>query len=174
MWLWWCIRRVWVSWTSLCVLTQVILTYYWLISSDTNLWLVDIILILTSDWLTESGAGAEWEKARKMQQKMGKTRQHVESRISEITDILAPASPSSGPSAPPPRSSQPPPRPSQPPPQQQQPPSYEEVMKPPSYSQTVKQDNNSGAMRRSETTESLSEQGEILFSIPGVQVRPWS
>ena len=31
-----------------------------------------------------------WEKARKMQQKMSKTRSHVESRIIEITNILAP------------------------------------------------------------------------------------
>ena len=31
-----------------------------------------------------------WEKARKMQHKMSKTRSHVESRIIEITNLLAP------------------------------------------------------------------------------------
>ena len=36
------------------------------------------------------GEGLVWEKARKMQQKMSKTRSHVESRIIEITNILAP------------------------------------------------------------------------------------
>merc|ERR1719228_1973457 len=40
---------------------------------------------------TQSGAGPTWEKARKMQQKMTKTRSHVEFRIIELTDILAPA-----------------------------------------------------------------------------------
>ena len=34
--------------------------------------------------------GDEWARARTMQQKMGRTRSHVESRILEITEILAP------------------------------------------------------------------------------------
>eukprot|EP00092_Neocalanus_flemingeri_P040513 GFUD01044118.1.p1 GENE.GFUD01044118.1~~GFUD01044118.1.p1 ORF type:complete len:589 (-),score=207.51 GFUD01044118.1:128-1894(-) len=38
----------------------------------------------------ENGAGPTWEKARKMQVKMSKTRSHVESRIFELTNILAP------------------------------------------------------------------------------------
>jgi hypothetical protein len=36
------------------------------------------------------GKGDEWARARTMQQKMGRTRSHVESRILEITEILAP------------------------------------------------------------------------------------
>merc|ERR1719431_2436369 len=39
---------------------------------------------------TEIEEGLVWEKARKMQLKMSKTRSHVESRIIEITNILAP------------------------------------------------------------------------------------
>lgn len=117
---------------------------------------------------TESGSGECWVKARTMQQKMGKTRDHVESRITALTDILAPP-----PTTAPPRSA--PARPPAPPaPAQQQPPSYEEVMKPPSYTQTVKQENGGPVtMTRSETSESVksdSEQGEILFSMAGVQV----
>ena len=36
------------------------------------------------------GVGVSWEKARKMQHKMSKTRSHVQSRILEITNLLAP------------------------------------------------------------------------------------
>ena len=36
------------------------------------------------------GVGVSWEKARKMQHKMSKTRNHVQSRILEITNLLAP------------------------------------------------------------------------------------
>jgi len=39
---------------------------------------------------TEMGDGPTWEKARKMQLKMSKTRSHVQSRILEITNQLAP------------------------------------------------------------------------------------
>lgn len=42
---------------------------------------------------TEGGQGPEWEKARKMQEKMSKTRIHVSDRIIQLTDILAPPSP---------------------------------------------------------------------------------
>ena len=36
------------------------------------------------------GLGIIWEKARKMQQKMSSARSHVQSRINEITNLLAP------------------------------------------------------------------------------------
>merc|ERR1719186_885691 len=39
---------------------------------------------------TKMGVGMSWEKARKMQHKMSKTRSHVQSRILEITNLLAP------------------------------------------------------------------------------------
>jgi len=41
----------------------------------------------------EGGQGPEWEKAKKMQEKMSKTRIHVSDRIIQLTDILAPPSP---------------------------------------------------------------------------------
>ena len=105
-----------------------------------------------------------------MQQKMGKTRLHVDSRIRTLTDILAPVPADLRPERPPPPSV--PPSEPQPP---ARPPSYEEAtLPPPSYSQTCvsEQPNTSGVMRRSETSDSVSssEQGEIMFSMPDVQV----
>ena len=93
---------------------------------------------------------------------MSKTRVHVESRITDLANILAP------PQAVP-----------QPPPQlavastslPTDPPTYEEsVVPPPTYSQSCAGQPNT--MRRSETSDSVSsgEQGEILFSMAGVQV----
>ena len=124
-----------------------------------------------------------------MQQKMGKTRVHVESRIKAITDILAPptaavpSAPSSGPR--PPRPAQPPvsaaPAPAaasapgtqpQPP---ERPPSYEEAtLPPPTYRQSCA-DTEAGAgarLPRSQTSDSVTsgEQGEVLFSMGEVQV----
>jgi len=126
---------------------------------------------------TEIGEGLVWEKARKMQQKMSKTRSHVESRIIEITNILAPpisqeerkgsgdetptqsneaASKEEGSNS-----------------NVNCPPCYETAMcqetpaAPPSYIET-----DPGTMKRSATSDSMgsSEQGEILFSMGGVQV----
>jgi len=42
---------------------------------------------------TEAGQGPDWVKAKKMQEKMSKTRIHVSDRIIQLTDILAPPSP---------------------------------------------------------------------------------
>merc|ERR1719206_1195116 len=129
----------------------------------------------------EIGEGLVWEKARKMQQKMSKTRSHVESRIIEITNILAPP--------PPPPISQEERRSSriETPAQSNEaatqeegsnskatcPPSneaargQETTLAPPPYTEK-----DPGKMKRSETSDSVgsSEQGEILFSMSGVQV----
>ena len=125
-----------------------------------------------------------------MQAKMGKTRVHVESRISALTDILAPpvASPTSVPAAitqTPNQNTQStsaisntasqPHNIDQPPPQ---PPSYEEAtLPPPSYRQTLSSDNLGAEARlpRSQTSDSVTsvtsgEAGEILFSMSEVQV----
>ena len=140
------------------------------------------------------GEGPKWEKARTMQAKMGTTRSHVESRITALTDILAPpvASASSVPSE---RTQTPhqithqttrsaskksstasqPQNPPQPP---TQPPSYEEAtLPPPSYRQTLTSDNLGTVARlpRSQTSDSVTsvtsgEAGEILFSMGEVQV----
>jgi len=137
---------------------------------------------------TQSGSGGAWDKARKMQTKMSKTRSHVESRIRILTDELAP-----------PIESKPPPRP--PPPQGSPlPPSYDQATTlhhaPPPYSRS--QESNSrplmqeaevveisdddtqpeagnlqnSRMMTSETNDSMSSsvQGEILFSMSRVQV----
>ncbi len=138
--------------------------------------------------LALQGEGPKWEKARTMQAKMGKTRGHVESRITALTDILAPpvASASSVPSETPqqstlsasskPSTASPPQNSPQPPPQ---PPSYEEAtLPPPSYRQTLTSDNLGAEARlpRSHTSDSVTsvtsgEAGEILFSMGEVQVR---
>eukprot|EP00092_Neocalanus_flemingeri_P009711 GFUD01010459.1.p1 GENE.GFUD01010459.1~~GFUD01010459.1.p1 ORF type:complete len:110 (+),score=19.73 GFUD01010459.1:58-387(+) len=39
----------------------------------------------------EIGLGLNWEKGRKMQQKMSKTRSHVQSRILQISEQLSPS-----------------------------------------------------------------------------------
>ena len=122
-----------------------------------------------------------------MQQKMGKTRVHVESRIKAITDILAPptaavpSAPSSGPR---------PPRPAQPPvlaaaasapgtqpqsPAPERPPSYEDAtLPPPTYRQSCADTEAGAAARlpRSQTSDSVSSGagGEVLFSMAEVQV----
>jgi len=135
---------------------------------------------------TESGTGPAWEKARKMQQKMTKTRSHVESRIYEITEKLtSPETPQ--------QSSRlsvnvPPPRPSPPgviraPSRPDAPPSYADAIAgpasapPPPYTPVIDLTNEpeptpAGGIPRSETSDSVSssEQGEILFSLEGVQV----
>ena len=137
------------------------------------------------------GTGPACQKARTMQQKMGKTRVHVESRIKAITDILAPptaavpSAPSSGPR--PPRPAQPPvsaaaapaaasaPGTQPQPPAPERPPSYEEAtLPPPSYRQSCA-DTEAGAgarLPRSQTSDSVTsgEQGEVLFSMGEVQV----
>jgi len=135
---------------------------------------------------TESGTGPAWEKARKMQQKMTKTRSHVESRIYEITEKLtSPETPQ--------QSSRlsvnvPPPRPSPPgvikaPSRPDAPPSYADAIAgpasapPPPYTPVIDLTNDpepepAGGIPRSATSDSVSssEQGEILFSLEGVQV----
>ena len=118
--------------------------------------------------LALQGEGPKWEKARTMQAKMGKTRGHVESRITALTDILAPpvASASSVPSETPqqstlsasskPSTASPPQNSPQPPPQ---PPSYEEAtLPPPSYRQTLTSDNLGAEARlpRSHTSDSVT------------------
>merc|ERR1719347_2437817 len=118
-----------------------------------GLGLIDLALCVD----TESGQGPAWDKARSLQQKMSKTRVHVESRIVELTNILAPPGPQVPQTQPAVASTSSSRLPAQPP-------SYEEsVQPPPTYSQS---------MKRSETSDSVSssEQGEILFSMAGVQV----
>ena len=143
-------------------------------------------------FITLQGEGPKWEKARTMQAKMGKTRGHVESRITALTDILAPpvasASSSSVSETTPtpqqntqsastkPSTALPPQNSPHPPPQ---PPSYEEAtLPPPSYRQTLSSDNLGAEARlpRSHTSDSVTsvtsgEAGEILFSMGEVQVR---
>ena len=119
---------------------------------------------------------------------MSKTRSHVDSRIRVITDILAPESAATTPSVPTATPSEFPRTSSSsrtaavssstvlP----AAPPSYEEVImipdSPPSYTQsqssvTPSYTQSQSAMRRSETSDSVtSQQGEILFSMSGVQV----
>jgi len=179
------------------------------------------------------GVGPDYEKARAMQEKMVNTRTHVQERIENITDRLAPPlnrsevpsrpsrpprqsglpscpqGPSTRPSEPPSRPSQPPTRPSQP---QNRPPglpSYEEATRlpdrPPTYSQSrdtsdlnvdseldeianeateerwlidatggpakeATERMKGGGVRNSDSSCSLSEQGEVVFSMPQVQI----
>lgn len=151
-----------------------------------GLGLLDLALCVDTE-----GTGPACQKARTMQQKMGKTRVHVESRIKAITDILAPptaavpSAPSSGPR--PPRPAQPPvsaaaapaaasaPGTQPQPPAPERPPSYEEAtLPPPTYRQSCA-DTEAGAgarLPRSQTSDSVTsgEQGEVLFSMGEVQV----
>jgi len=145
---------------------------------------------------TESGPASTWEKSKKMQQKMVKTRSHVEMRISELTNSEV--------SQPPPRP--PPPNlstsqsssvatgnmvPARPPLPNSVPPAYEDVISgkhpsapppPPPYTQDDIIDlttdspagplQSSSQLRRSATSDSIrsSEEGELLFSLEDVQV----
>jgi len=129
-----------------------------------------------------SGCGPAWEKARVMQDKMVITRQHIQDRIKELTDMLAPVCSSV-----------------HPPPSTELLPCYDS---PPCYAESqalvdsVSTDSVSRhthtvtmlpfsthpgmeeeeeevsvvGMRRSVTTDSMTEQGEVLFSIEGVQI----
>ena len=146
------------------------------------------------------GEGPKWEKARTMQAKMGTTRSHVESRITALTDILAPPVASTSASSVPSERTQTPhqtphqttqqttrsasrksstaSQPQNPPQPPTQPPSYEEAtLPPPSYRQTLTSDNLGTVARlpRSQTSDSVTsmtsgEAGEILFSMGEVQV----
>jgi len=95
----------------------------------------------------ESGTGPEWDKARKMQAKMTKTRAHVSERIIHLTDILAPLQQNLPLSRPPPPKSgipphRPPPPENLPQPNGQGLPSYQSVLNdgrpsaPPSYQES--------------------------------------
>ena len=128
-----------------------------------------------------------------MQAKMSKTRVHVASRITALTDILAP------PVASVPASSEPSEmkqtslqntqssatrkqstvsQPQNAPQPSPRPPSYEEAtLPPPSYRQTVASDDTGASLPRSLTSDSVTsvssgEVGEILFSMGEVQVCP--
>jgi len=153
-----------------------------------------------------TGPGPAWDKARAMQTKMSTTRCHVEERIKDLTDLLAPSLPSSAASSTPPAR---PPPPNTAPPCYDAPPSYDQSQAhtklaqsvttnsktanhpPPSYGASCNipsvpyldvdaellelVDDGDGevqvvGMRRSVTSDSLTEQGEVLFTMEGVQV----
>merc|ERR1719244_545769 len=136
-----------------------------------GLGLLDLALCVDA----EIGEGLVWEKARKMQQKMSKTRSHVESRIIEITNILAPPISQEerkvGGDETPAQSNEA---------ATKEEGSNSNVTCPPSYEAATCQETPSapssytdpGTMKRSATSDSVgsSEQGEILFSMGGVQV----
>merc|ERR1719481_830269 len=118
-----------------------------------------------------SGAGDGWAKARTMQAKMSSTRVHVEERIKELTNLLVPPTLSSGSNTPP----------SRPPPPSGALPCYDA---PPSYQQSqataglnveaelmeLGEEGQAVALPRSGTSKSLTEKGELLFTMEGVQV----
>lgn len=132
-----------------------------------------------------SGCGPAWEKARGMQHKMVTTRQHIQDRIKELTDMLAPVCSSVCSSAHSPSSTEVPPC-------YDSPPSYAESqilqsvtthtphsphtphtvsMRPSSPHPGMEEEEvEVVGMRRSVTTDSLTEQGSVLFSIEGVQL----
>merc|ERR1719318_260247 len=131
---------------------------------------------------TEIGVGIIWEKARKMQQKMYTARTHVQSRIIEITNLLAPPLDQYGAKDPCPKPNlgqaaqtlqdiNKPPKPEMGP--TGTPPSYKDAVSeevssdPPPYTE-----DDPESIRRSETSDSVgsSEQGEILYSMESVQV----
>merc|ERR1719412_2565312 len=126
-----------------------------------------------------SGKGSAWAAARKKQEKMGVTRQHLEDRVRALTDQLAPPLPSTaltggsnqnGESNPPPR----PPPPTQlngAPPCYDAPPSYHEAQATMGAHGEVMILGERGASESSNWSQSMQgEVAEVLLTMEGVQV----